>query len=218
MPRKDLTGQIFGRLTVTGIHQWGDKSTWHCVCECGGKSIVRSANLLSGLTKSCGCLRDVARRANKKHGMARTRVYGIWVGMVHRCTSPKCKLYPLYGGRGIGMDPAWKDFRKFYADMGEPPEKHELDRIDGTKGYSKDNCRWATSQQQSMNMLKRNRPTSSRFKGVGYSKTNRNWIARIKFNRKNVHIGCFAREEDAARAYDSKARELFGEFACLNFK
>lgn len=46
----------------------------------------------------------------------------------------------------------WMDFVEFYNDMGDPPtNKHQIDRIDNTKGYSKDNCRWATVSQQARN-------------------------------------------------------------------
>ena len=58
---------------------------------------------------------------------------------------------------------------------------------------------------------------SSQFKGVSWHKANANWTAQIKHNGKQIHLGCFAIEEEAARGYDAKAIELFGEFALLNF-
>jgi len=57
---------------------------------------------------------------------------------------------------------------------------------------------------------------SSRFKGVGYSKEHRKWRARIWFESQRIWLGYFADEIEAARAYDRKAVELFGEFARLN--
>ena len=60
----DLTGQRFSRLTV--INRADDKvdkksghrfSCWRCVCDCGNETIVRTQNLVKGVTKSCGCLR-----------------------------------------------------------------------------------------------------------------------------------------------------------------
>jgi len=58
---------------------------------------------------------------------------------------------------------------------------------------------------------------SSRYKGVSWDKSSKKWRARITFNGKKSHIGQFDDEVEAARAYDREAKELFGEFAYLNF-
>ena len=53
--RKDLSGQLFGRLTAIEYdHTEGKNAFWKCVCACGAATIVRSAYLLQGTTKSCG--------------------------------------------------------------------------------------------------------------------------------------------------------------------
>jgi hypothetical protein len=61
------------------------------------------------------------------------------------------------------------------------------------------------------------RPTSSKFKGVRLEKRAGKWRAQIKINKKYIYLGLFSDEEEAARAYDLKAQELFGEYAALNF-
>ena len=58
--------------------------------------------------------------------------------------------------------------------------------------------------------------TSSQYKGVAFHKRRSRWCADIKFDRKNLYLGHFDTEEDAARAYNTKAIELFGELAHLN--
>lgn len=77
------------------------------------------------------------------------------------------------------------------------------------------NLRFATNSQNIANM--RTRGGSSQYKGVYYDKRAGRWKAQIGFNGKRIPIGRYAFEEDAARAYDAKAAELFGEFARLNF-
>jgi hypothetical protein len=59
---------------------------------------------------------------------------------------------------------------------------------------------------------------SSKYKGVIHRKDNNKWRARIRKNNRLIDLGSFETEEEAARVYDAKAKILFGEFACLNFK
>ena len=78
-------------------------------------------------------------------------LYSIWSGMRFRCRSTKAFNYSEYGGRGIDVCPEWDSFHTFVTDMGPRPEGHSLDRIDNDKGYSPDNCRWATPSMQTRN-------------------------------------------------------------------
>lgn len=59
---------------------------------------------------------------------------------------------------------------------------------------------------------------TSAYKGVSFDNYSKKWVARIKFEGKQLNLGRYDDEEDAARAYDAKAKEVFGEFAYLNFK
>lgn len=100
--------------------------------------------------------------------------------------------------------------------MGVAADK-QIDHINGnTFDNRKCNLRVSTQQQNTQNACK-HRLSSSKYKGVSWHKYNRKWRARIGHNKKEIHLGSFTNELDAAMAYDNAARKIFGEFARLNF-
>lgn len=145
----DLTGQVFGILTV--IKREPNQSMnryWYCQCECGNTTVARGSHLVCGNIKSCGCLQKITAT---RHGYAYTATHRAWRHMKNRCLNKNDKRYSEWGGRGITVCERWLTFENFLADMGEKPEGLSLDRINNELGYSPENCRWATSQQQSKN-------------------------------------------------------------------
>lgn len=158
-------GQVFGRLTVCHTAH-GSNTLVQCRCLCGKLGRHKIKKLACGWTKSCGCLhKEQLITRNKTHSKSKSRAYSCYYAMRARCELPSQVGYARYGAVGIAVCVEWGTFSVFYADMGDPPtSRHTLDRKDGTKGYSKENCRWATYKQQAQNrrlpQVRLRKPTS----------------------------------------------------------
>ena len=92
----------------------------------------------------------------------------------------------------------------------------EVDHIDGDGlNNLRSNLRLATKSQNGMNMRKRK--GTSKYKGVCWYKPYKKWRTQIMKDYRQMHIGYYISEIDAAKAYDKKAKELFGKYVRLNF-
>lgn len=157
----DILGKTFGRLTV--IRDDGRDARGQvrvlCQCSCGNTTSPRIESLVSGNTKSCGCLRKELSHVNTaSHGCARTgrhtREYRIWAGMIGRCEVKSNAAYPQYGGIGITVSEKLRSFEGFLDVMGKCPDGHTIDRIKSSGNYEEGNVRWATPKQQARNTRK----------------------------------------------------------------
>lgn len=98
-----------------------------------------------------------------------------------------------------------------------PPEK-QVDHENGDGLINQRyNLRLCTNAQNNQARKRKRAGAWSKFRGVTWDKRDTIWMARIGAAEKAIHLGSFKNEEDAARAYDKKAKELYGEFAQLNF-
>lgn len=177
-PVIDISGQIFGRLTVVCRTEkiQNKKPTWYCICTCGKEKIIRGVSLKSGDTQSCGCLQKekiteigkingkiygkitgrVNGKLNRTHGHSvnykTSKIYKSWYNMKTRCTNSNVPRYKDYGGRGITICSEWfNSFENFLNAMGEQPPGTSLDRINNNGNYTPENCKWSTKKEQANN-------------------------------------------------------------------
>ena len=116
-------------------------------CKCGKEFEAVDTRVKSGHTTSCGCSRG------EKHGDKGTRLYNIWTNMKARCTRKSHPQYANYGGRGISICNEWTKYSNFklWSEGNDYTSVLTIDRIDNSKGYSPDNCRWTTHKVQNNN-------------------------------------------------------------------
>lgn len=165
-PLIDLTGQKFGRLTVL---KQGERINnhigWVCRCDCGSIKTVEGRYLTKGRTKSCGCLnKEINTQKATKHSLCGTRLYNTYHNMKKRCYNPHSDHYKWYGAENKTICDEWlgKDgflnFQKWALENGYRDDL-TIDRIDNTKGYSPDNCRWVTPKENCRNKRNNRRIT-----------------------------------------------------------
>lgn len=178
----NLAGRHFENATV--IKRIGTKnhaSLWECRCDCGNIFKATAGHLISGHSKSCGCLRKKQASSNfRTHGASESRLHRIWANMKTRCTNNNDPSYKNYGGRGISICSEWSDDFEAFANWAKNNGYSELltiDRKDNAKGYTPDNCRWVDFKTQS-----RNRRNNHIIEYKGEKKTLAEWCEEYGHN------------------------------------
>lgn len=159
---QNLSGQVFGRLTVLEWnHKKGD-SYYLCRCDCGNNTVIQGGHLKNGHIKSCGCYkkeRDIERAT--KHDLYNHPIYGRCKMILERCYNENHISFNNYGGRkessGIYVQESWKNnlalmIREIEAEIGLPPTKtHQIDRKKNHLGYETGNIQWVTPEENTRN-------------------------------------------------------------------
>lgn len=181
MKKKNIIGNRYGRLVVIEELETIKRPPriyerrFLCQCDCGNKTNVSYACLSTGNVRSCGCLKKDCGKGvlNQQLEEPKLRLYRTWTNMKARCNAKSGRYYNNYVLRGITVCSEWKDdFESFYnwsVNNGYMP-RLSIDRIDGSKGYSPDNCRWATPKIQNNNLR-----TNIVLTYNGVTKTLREW-------------------------------------------
>ena len=185
---RNIVGARFGWLTVVSrdeTYKDGKHTKWLCVCDCGNTTSVTRDALLAGRTQSCGCQQYKGKKGtNKTHGMSQTRIYREWASMKQRC-SPTSQDRNDYYCRGITVCEEWKSsFLSFFqwATANGYDDSLTIDRIDNNRGYSPDNCRWITIEQQ-----QRNKTTTVYVEYNGENRGLKELCSEISFPYKTAH-------------------------------
>jgi len=188
-PLVDLTGKVFGRLTVVDLNT--DRSTskrkfWNCICDCGRPKIAGGDNLKNGKTSSCGCLfkeiHPITQAKRRKFAPEEKAFRHIWRLMIRRCHNPRDNMYHHYGARDIKVCERWHDYYNFKSDMFPRPDGMTLERINNEEGYCPENCRWASQLDQCNNRRNSNRQTIN-----GTTKTVSEWCRHYGISSSAVY-------------------------------
>lgn len=239
MPKKgeieDLTGQKFGRLTVLeldlNLTQAKGRAYWKCRCDCGNMHPVKACYLKNGMQKSCGCYkREIIQNTIEQGCKQNTYVehsdyYEGFDSKGYSFLFDK-EDYPLISQYYWSVDD------RGYAGMtqGRQRIKMHILLLPSQKGFvvdhinhdirdnRKQNLRIATYRENMGNRGKMPYNTNE-YKGTTAYKTKTQGIryrARIRYKGKQLNLGTYSTPEEAAKAYNAKAIEVFGEFALLN--
>lgn len=231
---KDITGQRFGRLTViervpNPVHKNRIEAHWRCICDCGNEVIATGSHLRTGHTTSCGCYRkDNSANMQKKYN--KYDLSGEY-GICYSSNTDDVILFDIEDYDKI-KDYCWS--------VAVPKKCYNYKRVVAIKTHGvvikmhriimgitnpdckidhknrnpldnrKSNLRICTTEQNNWNTP----PKHDGYKGV--SQDHNRWVAKIREDGKQITIGRFDTAEEAALAYNEKAKELFGEFAYLN--
>lgn len=197
--RNHNEGDRYGRLEIKRSYVDCRNGRWYHLmkCDCGNEKNIAGGELRKGAVNSCGCL---SREIKTTHGMTHTPEYKIWGAMVQRCTNKKGTGFCNYGARGIGVCSRWLSFENFIDDMGKRPyPTATLERINNDKGYSKDNCMWASRFDQSINQRIR-KDNKTGYRGVSYDEKRDIYFSKIQYKKRRYFLGYFSSLAEAVAA------------------
>lgn len=177
-------------------------------CPCGNELTSRIDAVKIGRTKSCGCMTSEMRsKTLTRHGHTslkngKSTEYTSWQSMWARMTNPKHKNFQRYQQLNISICDEWESFDVFIKDMGlKPTPLHSIERIENSKGYYKENCKWATRKEQQRN--KRD-TTFVEYKGV--KKSVPDWAETVGLSLATVYNRIVKMGWEAEKAFTTPTK------------
>jgi hypothetical protein len=216
MTKKEIqVGDRLGHFEVLALHnEHHFGNSWLVKCDCGNE-VVRSTSRLLGTPKrrpekSCGC----SLYAHDGLGVKNKKLVDVWYQMIRRCHNPNHQNYDVYGEKGIFVCEEWRnDYTTFYEWSLKNGYKDGLtiDRIDGTKGYNPNNCRWVDYyvQHQNKKVTKRSKTGITGVYAYDYG-----YKVGITRNGVKKDLGTFKTLQGATSAR-RKAEEHFEKYGTL---
>ncbi len=209
----DRTGEKFGRLTVVKIKRENKCTYYYCKCDCGNELWVRSDCLISGNTKSCGCLNKKNRfktknikgeKFNKLIAIEPTNKRDKNNGSVIWKCKCDCKniVYVSYGDLVFGKTKSCGC------------SISEVSKENIKKAYKK-NIKNNVVEGTNLAAIGRKEliaSNTSGIKGVRWDKSKNKWVAEIQFKKKRYFLGRYKDKEEAIQARKTAEEKLFGKF------
>ncbi len=173
-----------------------------CICNCG---LIKFVAAYSYGLSSFSC----AQCGFTKRGLSNTRLHKTWDKMISRCTDKNCKSFADYGGRGIEVCDEWRTnffaFRAWALISGYSDEL-TIDRIDNSKSYCPDNCKWSDRHTQN-----RNKRSNIYVEINGKRMILKDWCREFNLSYKNVHKRIKYLKWNAVKALTTKTNMPFDQ-------
>jgi ORF019 len=196
-------GDSFNYFTILDIHTKEDEKKLLCDVKCKCGKILNDMDLrriLREEVKSCGCYAmEILNERNIKHNESKTRLYKIWVDMRRRCNNPNRKRAKSYYLKGIRVCDEWNNWETFkeWALKNGYDDTLSIERIDNSKNYCPENCKWIPKSEQSKNRDFNNNIT---YKGETHTLTD--WSKKLGINRTTLS-GRFIRGWTVEQAFET---------------